>query len=308
MEDLPTIQQLDCFVHYGHAGNFTTAAREVSITQSAFSTQIKKLEQTLGVTLIHRSKRGSELTPAGERFLPKAKAWLEEMRSFIYELRMEEGKGALELNVGILRMLGDVQMNAHIAHFERENDRIRFNVFDLEEDQLEAALLDGRIDVASTYLPPEGEHNPFEGFELKHFCWDTMVFYGPLLSLPETPLSRAELAAFPMVHYARQGYMHALMEEYLAGVAVKGSGAHLSTPYAMMMYCEENMAGALLPERLLRAMGREQGWAPLKEPLQCDACLIYRKKNPKKNAIRVYVSHVLQSFQDKGKKRAGKRD
>ncbi len=302
MEDLPTIQQLDCFIHYGHAGNFTTAAREVSITQSAFSTQIKKLEQTLGVELIHRSKRGSELTPAGERFLPKARAWLEELRECIYELRMEEGKGAVELNVGILRMLGDVQMNAHIAHFERENDRIRFNVFDLEEDQLEVALLDGRIDVASTYLPPEGSSTSFEGFELKHFCWDTMVFYGPLLELSAEPLSREALAAFPMVHYAQQCYMNSLMENYLADLPMKASGAHLSTPYAMMMFCEENPSGALLPERLLRAMGRTEGWAPLLEPLQCDACLIYRKKNPKKNAIRVYVSHVLQSFQDKGHK------
>lgn len=304
MEDLPSIQQLECFVHYGRAKNFTLAAREASITQSAFSAQIKKLEQAVGVLLIRRSKRGSCLTPAGERFLPEARAWLEELRRMIVALRMEEG-APVELDVGILRMLGDVQMNAHIAHFERENAGIRFHVFDLEEEQLEAALCDGRIDVASTYLTPEEEAAlPGEGFALRHFCWDTMVCYAPLVALSEAAVSRAALAALPMVYYAGHSHMNDLMARYFAGLAAPAAAAHLSTPYAMMMYCEENSAAALLPERLLRAMGRAGGWRTLAEPLRCDACLVYREKSPKMDAIRIYVDHVLQSFREKGSKDA----
>ena len=37
MEDLPSIQHLECFAIYGRAKNFTAAAREANITQSAFS-------------------------------------------------------------------------------------------------------------------------------------------------------------------------------------------------------------------------------------------------------------------------------
>ena len=63
--DLPTISQLECFIIYGRVGNFARAAQEAHITQSAFSAQIKHLETTLGITLIQRSKRGSQLTEGG---------------------------------------------------------------------------------------------------------------------------------------------------------------------------------------------------------------------------------------------------
>ena len=50
-ENLPTIEQMECFIIYGRAGNFARAAREANITQSAFSAQIKHLECVLGVKL-----------------------------------------------------------------------------------------------------------------------------------------------------------------------------------------------------------------------------------------------------------------
>ena len=65
MGDLPSIQQLECFIIYGRVQNFMRAAKEANITQSAFSAQMKNLESALGVTLIQRSKRGSHLTEAG---------------------------------------------------------------------------------------------------------------------------------------------------------------------------------------------------------------------------------------------------
>ena len=52
--ELPNIQTLRSFVIYGRLGNFTLAAKEANVTQSAFSAQIKKLEIIVGVPLIHR--------------------------------------------------------------------------------------------------------------------------------------------------------------------------------------------------------------------------------------------------------------
>ncbi len=72
--DLPSIQQMECFIIYGRVQNFTRAAKEANITQSAFSAQMKNLESTLGVALIQRSKRGSHLTPEGEAFLKRITA------------------------------------------------------------------------------------------------------------------------------------------------------------------------------------------------------------------------------------------
>ena len=303
MEEMPSLSQLACFVAYGHTGNFTQAAQKANITQSAFSAQIKRLETTLGITLIRRSHRGSELTPAGKEFLPKVENWLNELHQMIVDLKLKTNTNAIELNVGILSTLGDVQMNAHIAHFERENKKLRFNVFDLEDSELRAALTEGKLDVASTYLSTDEDAagNPpntsaSDDFTIRHFSYDTMVFYAPLLS-PKENLTREDLALYPMVYYVRHSLMHRLMQTYFKNMETPKPAAHLSTPYAMMMYCEQTPAGALLPDRLLRAMGRKTGWAELENPLRLDASLIYRKNSPKKNIIDIYVSHVLKSFQ-----------
>ena len=62
MQQLPSIQQLENFIIYARVKNFTAAAKEANITQAAFSFQMKKLEELLGVQLITRTNRGSELT------------------------------------------------------------------------------------------------------------------------------------------------------------------------------------------------------------------------------------------------------
>ena len=55
MSELPSIQQLKNFITYGKYQNFTSAARAANITQSAFSFQMKRLEELVGIQLIELS-------------------------------------------------------------------------------------------------------------------------------------------------------------------------------------------------------------------------------------------------------------
>src|SRR5262245_25565957 len=61
------------FVAVAEHGNFTRAADELHVAQQAVSHQVRSLEATLGVTLLRRSSRMVELTPAGAVFLNDAK-------------------------------------------------------------------------------------------------------------------------------------------------------------------------------------------------------------------------------------------
>ena len=67
--------------------------------------------------------------------------------------------------------------------------------------------------------------------------------------------------------------MNKTFHAYFAPVLEKETpviSARLSTPYAMVYYCQQNGAGALLPERLLRALGCRDGWYELAQPLRVD--------------------------------------
>lgn len=63
-----SIQRLPVFLSAAEHLNFTRAAEEQCISQTAVSQQIKLLEQELGYALFVRGKRGVRLTLAGEVF------------------------------------------------------------------------------------------------------------------------------------------------------------------------------------------------------------------------------------------------
>jgi DNA-binding transcriptional LysR family regulator len=66
------LRQLECFVAVARHRHFTRAAEDLFLTQSAVSQQVRRLEASLGLTLLRRSNRAVELTPAGEELLARA--------------------------------------------------------------------------------------------------------------------------------------------------------------------------------------------------------------------------------------------
>jgi DNA-binding transcriptional LysR family regulator len=60
-----TPHQLRVFISVAKHRSFTQAARELYVSQSAISHELKRLQKTLGVALIERGPRGIELTPTG---------------------------------------------------------------------------------------------------------------------------------------------------------------------------------------------------------------------------------------------------
>src|SRR3569832_2449673 len=73
-----TLQELKYLVALADHGHFGRAAEACFITQSTLSTQIKKLEDFLGVTLFDRSLKRVTPTPIGREILAAARNIVEE--------------------------------------------------------------------------------------------------------------------------------------------------------------------------------------------------------------------------------------
>ena len=70
--DLHT-RQLRYFVTVAEELHFSRAAARLFVAQQSLSTQIRQLEERVGATLLRRTTRNVELTPAGELFLAEAR-------------------------------------------------------------------------------------------------------------------------------------------------------------------------------------------------------------------------------------------
>src|ERR1700675_2867636 len=68
MKNVPPLTALRCFEAASRLGGVTLAARELHVTHSAVSQQIRILEDTLGVALFVREARGLRLTEEGRLY------------------------------------------------------------------------------------------------------------------------------------------------------------------------------------------------------------------------------------------------
>jgi DNA-binding transcriptional LysR family regulator len=91
------LRQLRYFMTVAEEGSFSRAAGRLHVSQPPLSTQIKGLEDELGVQLLERSNRGVSLTPAGLVFF-------EEVRTVLARLEHAK-KEALRANRSDIGML-----------------------------------------------------------------------------------------------------------------------------------------------------------------------------------------------------------
>nr|WP_210730674.1 LysR substrate-binding domain-containing protein [Roseibacterium persicicum] len=78
------------FVCLGRTLNFSRAAEERNVTQSAFSRRIRSLESWVGTTLVDRSSYPVQLTPAGRQFLSTAQVTLAQLTDARQAIRAAE--------------------------------------------------------------------------------------------------------------------------------------------------------------------------------------------------------------------------
>lgn len=145
---LPSTPALLAFDAVVRTGNFTAAARDLSLTQGAVSRQVAQLEAQLGVTLLVRGARLVTLTEAGLAYAPRARSALEML-----------GQGAMEalgqapergLRLAILPTFGTRWLMPRIPRFVRRHPEItlhfatRIGRFDLAAEGIDAAIHSGR--------------------------------------------------------------------------------------------------------------------------------------------------------------------
>lgn len=95
---LPPLHTLRAFEAIGRLGSFTLAARELHLTHSAVSHQMRALESSLQTTLVDRSRREIALTPQGRQFLATVRPLLQQLREASDALRLA-GRRRLRINV-----------------------------------------------------------------------------------------------------------------------------------------------------------------------------------------------------------------
>ena len=152
-----TLQELRYLVALADAGHFGQAAEACHISQSTLSTQVKKLEDYLGVTLFDRSLRRVVPTPVGQQILASARQIVEEAARIKALASHAKDPMSRTLQLGVIPTLGPYFLPHALSVVHRIYPSLRLLLREDITERLLELLAAGRIDAALIALPVADE-------------------------------------------------------------------------------------------------------------------------------------------------------
>lgn len=141
------LRHLRCLAFVGQERNLVRAAKALSLTQPAVSKTIAELEDIVGRRLLIRSRRGVELTPAGEVLVRHAVSAMRGLREGL-SLALDQTEAEhLRVAVGALPNMAAGLLPDAVALLSRAHADMRVRVVSGTNAQLMTQLRQGEIDV-----------------------------------------------------------------------------------------------------------------------------------------------------------------
>jgi DNA-binding transcriptional LysR family regulator len=143
--DLGLVRSFAAVAEHRHFGR---AADALHTTQPSLSRQIHRLEQQVGARLIDRTARGSQLTEAGEVFLPLAAELLRSAAAAV-----TSAQAAAQPNRITVGYTAGIIVTPAMRQLRHRHPDADARTLHLACDEPRAALLDHRADAVVTRLP-----------------------------------------------------------------------------------------------------------------------------------------------------------
>ncbi|WP_339234220.1 LysR family transcriptional regulator [Oceanobacillus sp. FSL W7-1281] len=144
------LTQLQYFIKVIEEKNFTRAAEQLHISQPSLSISIKKLEEHLQMSLIHRRKPSIQLTREGEIFYNQAKKIITQMNDMEKEMERLRLEGPLELSISMIETAKN-WFSEIIKKIKSDSSTIHIQISELLSlSELQNALLNYEIHFAIT--------------------------------------------------------------------------------------------------------------------------------------------------------------
>ena len=133
--------------------HFGRAAAASFVSQPTLSTQIKKLEDELGVALVERAPRKVMLTPAGRDIAERARRIVAEVEQMREAARRSQDPEAGTVRLGMFPTLGPYLLPHVVPRIRARFPKLELLLIEEKSDVLLARLRDGRLDAGLLALP-----------------------------------------------------------------------------------------------------------------------------------------------------------
>lgn len=249
-------RDLQAFVAVVESGSMVRAAERLFLTQPGLTRRVQHLETMLGIELLDRQSKPLKPTAAGSDVYGLARAVLRAVDDLL-AVASPDSEPAGEFRIGVPPFLSELALEQPIDRLRAAFPNLTLRVTAGWSPGLLEGIEKAKADAAVVLLP--------EGVPLPEGLTSTLLAYKPTVvvaprsfSLPDKPLSLADLAAYPWVlNQDGCGMRSALSRAMSAAglpfnVAVEAFGSELQ----LSLVARASGVGLAAPEVLARSPHR----------------------------------------------------
>ncbi|MDX2495622.1 MAG: LysR family transcriptional regulator [Desulfuromusa sp.] len=294
---LPSRSALLAFESAARHQSFTSAAAELSLTESAISRQIAALEGQLGLKLFNRIKKRVVLTKAGLLYSKQVRKSVEQMEQDMLNI-MSHGGTRETLELAVLPTFCSQWLIPRIGSFYQQHPDVTINmsarsvIFLFQETPFDAAIHFGRPNWPATVAD-------------FLFSEDVVAACNPELLKSGYLANAEEVLEYPMLHLTSRpdAWRHWLNSAGISGVSAMQGARYEHFSILISAACA-GLGIALIPRYLLtQELERKELTIAHNLPVESDAAyyLIYPKENASSsvlNHFRNWLLDEVSSFQN----------
>lgn len=292
MRRLPPLNALRVFESAARHRSFAEAGKELFVTSSAVSHQVKTLEEYLGLSLFDRSRRTVTLTPAGEQYLTSVRHAFDEIEMATQRLTANQESNVVKISVAptfLTRWL-----MPRMARFQDLYPDIELEI------NASMGLLD--FDRTSTDMAVYFGSGDWDDIEAHFLCKVMLVpVCSPRLLNGKLPLEKPEdLAKHTLIHVSKRKWewenwlQQSGVDFISARRSLQMSSGQLATEAA-----QEGM-GVALADSTLSSREIKSGKLVVPFDIQLDThrayYLVYRKQRPLTNGMKAFKEWLMSEM------------
>jgi LysR family hydrogen peroxide-inducible transcriptional activator len=149
----PTIKQLRYFLALHENGHFGRAAAASFVSQSAFSTAIRELEDVLGTQLVDRTNRQVTITSIGQDVATQARLVIRDTEALIELAGQRQEPLSGDLRLGVIPTIAPFLLPKLLPRIRRLYPQLKLFLIEDQTLEIHQRLLDGKLDLILLALP-----------------------------------------------------------------------------------------------------------------------------------------------------------
>ena len=148
-------RQLESFVAIAKLKSFSKAAERLFLTQPTLSNHISRLEEELGVILLARNNKKTELTDAGKLFFASAQELISRREQAVVDLGQFEGRIEGTLEIGASSIPGQYLLPQILARFCQSYPDVVYNIHYQSSHEVISQLISQELDFGMVGSPAD---------------------------------------------------------------------------------------------------------------------------------------------------------